>query len=1021
MNDPQSQRKIPPSVPNIPQPSEEARNSLSDAEKGQAGIGRRQSSEKSSAPAGDNAGNEKGKGKEPKSDPSQSVPASTASVPLKPGSAVKHTGGDVGTTALPQSVGHSIHSNSTATRCSSNAQDAQTDSEVRNVMEEKSKSEPTVNNNTKDETAPGVPGEPHSQDTNNELEGDKLPDNIVVQILEGIAALLSSLPETNMGSENAKPSNPTYQHDAEKKQKNLHQLLGIPEYQSSYTGTRDYDYTRKYPADEFGKEAGENARVWKVYLDEAETFDDEMLRGFRDTLDALLVFAALFSAVVTSFVISTVVNLQPDYTRITASLMFEQNQLLRAAGNSTALNAVPQTSVNLDTADVTTNDLWINGLFFASLSLSLATALLSVLVKQWLQAYNFSLPTGNAQERAKIRQFRYLGFEKWKVPEIIGLLPIILHASLGLFMVGLSVYVSELHESLCWIVVSVTGISFLMYFGSIIIPVIHIQCPYRVPILFSLLQLLMFPLNIIQHLLKLVNYHGQKKYYHHFQSTHLRNLSQPKWPSAPDTSLRNAEAMFLHLIPPTGRDNYRLLSSSTRHHTMLAYCLKWLQSLQSNDSIQEVVHQAVHGVFQDIAHKDSEGEIYEFQPALKCYVGLDWNSIEAFIWDTLRRRDETDNHKVCSSLYSLWRKAKEISPFPPQEPRYALYGAAEDGCFHIVKVLVENGADVNAEGGFYGFTLQVAARWGDLYIVKYLVEKGADVNAEGGCFGFALQAAAQWGHLDIVKYLVEKGADVNAKGGGYGFALQAAAFRGKLDVVKYLVEKGADVNAEGGGYGFALQAAAGRVDIVKYLVEKGADVNAEGGEFGFSLQAAAFRGKLDVVKYLVERGADVNVEGGFYGFALQAAAFQGHLDIVKYLVEKGADVNAKGGGYGFVLQAAAFRGKLDVVKYLVEKGADVNAEGGGYGFALQAAADRVDIVKYLVEKGADVNAEGGEFGFALQAAAYWGKLDVVKYFVEEKGVDVNTKGGRYGSALKAAQGENEPEVVKYLQEHGATE
>ncbi|KAF5337986.1 hypothetical protein D9758_014303 [Tetrapyrgos nigripes] len=952
MNDPQSQRKIPPSVPNIPQPSEEARNSLSDAEKGQAGIGRRQSSEKSSAPAGDNAGNEKGKGKEPKSDPSQSVPASTASDPVKPGSAAQHTGGDVGTTALPQSTGHSVHSNSTATRRSSNAQDAQTDSKVRNVMEENSKSEPMANNNTKDDAPPGVSGEPNSQETDKSLEGGTVPDNLsdsIARIAKGLDVLLSLITESAEDSENAQQ----HVNETKKKKGNLHRLLGITEYQSPYTGTRDYDYTRKYPKDELGKEASENARVWKVYLDEAETFDDEMLKGFRDTLDALLVFAALFSAVVTSFVISTVVNLQPNYTEITARLMFEQNNLLRAAMNTTAPQSVPHASVDLDNADVSTKDLWINGLFFASLSLSLATALLSVLVKQWLQAYTLSLPTGNAQERAKIRQFRYLGFEKWRVPEIIGLLPIILHASLGLFMVGLSVYVSELHQSLCWIVVSVTGISFLMYFGSIIIPVIHIQCPYRVLILFSLLQLLPFPLSIFQYFWKLVTYHGQR-YYYHFQNRHPSNL-EPKWPSAPNTSLRHAETMFLHLIPPTEDDDYKLSSSSTQHHTMLAYCLQWLQNLQSNDSIQEVVHQAVHGVFHDTTLKHPWEEIY-FQPALKCYVGLDWNSIEAFIWGTLRRRDETDNHKVCLSLNSLWRKAKEISHFPPQEPGYALHDAAKNGYFHIVKVLVENGADVNAGEGYYGFALQAAAQWGDLDIVKYLEEKGADVNAEGGFYGFALQAAAYRGHLDIVKYLVEKGADVNAKGGEYGFALQAAACRGYLDIIKYLVEKGADVNAGGGYFGSALQAATfgGHLDIVKYLVEKGADVNAERGEYGFALQAAACRGYLDIIKYLVEKGADVNAGGGFFGFALQAAAFGGKLDVVKYLVEKGVDVDAKGGEYGFALQAAAWLGRLDVVKYLVEKGADVNANGGRYGSALKAAQTiyTLEEVKYLQEHGA---------------------------------------------------------------------
>ncbi|KAF5340832.1 hypothetical protein D9758_017062 [Tetrapyrgos nigripes] len=975
MNDPQSQRKVPPSVPNIPQSSEEAQNSLSDAEKGQAGIGRRQSSEKSSAPAGDNAGNEKGKGKEPKSDPSQSVPASTASVPLKPGSAVKHTGRDVGTTALPQSVGHSIRSNSMSSQRSSNAQDARTDSEVRNVMEEKSKSEPMVNNNTKNEAAPGVPGKPNSQETKNSSEGGMVPDNLsdsIAQITKGLDVLLSLITESTDDSENVQQ----HVNETKKKKGNLHRLLGIMEYQSPYTGTRDYDYTRKYPQDELGKEASENARVWKVYLDEAEAFDDEMLKGFRDTLDALLVFAALFSAVVTSFVISTVVNLQPNYTEITARLVFEQNNLLRAAMNTTALQSVPHASVDLDNANVSTKDLWINGLFFASLSLSLATALLSVLVKQWLQAYTLSLPTGNAQESAKIRQFRYLGFEMWKVPEIIGLLPIILHASLGLFMAGLSVSVSELHESLCWIVVSVTGISFLMYFGSIIIPVIHIQCPYRVPILFYPLQLLMFPLRIFQYLWKLVTYHGQR-YYYRSQNRHPSNL-EPKWPSAPNTSLKHAETMFLQLIPPTWENNYQFSSSSIQHHTMLAYCLKWLQSLQSNDSIQEVVQQAVHCVFQDTAQKEPDGEIFGFQPALNCYVDLDWNSIEAFIWDTLERRDETDNHKVCSSLYRLWRKAMVISHFPPQEPRYPLYVAAEIGYFHIVKVLVENGADVNAREGYYGFALQAAAFRGYLDIVKYLVEKGEDVNAKGGEYGFALQAAAVWGHLDIVKHLVEKGADVNAEGGFCQFALQAAAFWGHLDIVKYLVEKGADVNAKGVSCG------------------EGADVNAEGGTYGLSLQAAARWGHLDIVKYLVEKGADVNAKRGYYGFALQAAAYQGHLDIVKYLVEKGADVNAEGGTYGFALQAAQIAPRLEIERHL-------------------------DIVKYLVEKGAYVNAKGGEYGFPLQAAAYMGRLDVVKYVVEEKSVDVNGKGQKYESAFKAAQEGDEPEVVKYLREDRATE
>jgi ankyrin repeat protein len=56
-------------------------------------------------------------------------------------------------------------------------------------------------------------------------------------------------------------------------------------------------------------------------------------------------------------------------------------------------------------------------------------------------------------------------------------------------------------------------------------------------------------------------------------------------------------------------------------------------------------------------------------------------------------------------------------------------------------------------------------------IVRLLVEKGADANAQGGYYGNALQAASSEGHEQVVRLLVEKGADVNAQDGEYGCCL----------------------------------------------------------------------------------------------------------------------------------------------------------------------------------------------------------------------------------------------------------
>ncbi|KAF5333916.1 hypothetical protein D9758_017463 [Tetrapyrgos nigripes] len=380
----------------------------------------------------------------------------------------------------------------------------------------------------------------------------------------------------------------------------------------------------------------------------------------------------------------------------------------------------------------------------------------------------------------------------------------------------------------------------------------------------------------------------------------------------------------------------------------------------------------------------------------------------------------TDTNKSCLAwIQQRYHRRTFGSALP-------LYYASMANLLNVIVILVEEGANVNAQGGEWGNALQAALHWGRSEVARLLLEKGADINAQGGLYGNALQAASYWGREEIVKLLVEKGADINAQGGQYGNALQAASNRGREEIVKLLVEKGADINAQGGQYGNALQAAAvsywGREEIVKLLVEKGADINAQGGQYDNALYAASYKGREKIVKLLVEKGADINAQGGRYGNALQVASYEGREGIVKLLVEKGADINAQGGPYGNALQAASYEGREGIVKLLVEKGADINAQGGQYGNALQAASymGREEIVKLLVEKGADINSQGGFYGNALQAAAasYGGREEIVKLLVE-KGADINAQGGPCGNALQAASYMGREEIVKLLVEKGA--
>ena len=120
--------------------------------------------------------------------------------------------------------------------------------------------------------------------------------------------------------------------------------------------------------------------------------------------------------------------------------------------------------------------------------------------------------------------------------------------------------------------------------------------------------------------------------------------------------------------------------------------------------------------------------------------------------------------------------------------------------------------------------LIIVSLFGHEALVGLLLDKGAEVNAQGGRYGNALQAASRGGHKQVVKMLLDKDADVNAQGGEYGNALQAASLRGHEQVVKMLLNKDADVNAQGGYYGNALQAASegGHEQVVKMLLNAGA-------------------------------------------------------------------------------------------------------------------------------------------------------------------------------------------------------
>ena len=187
---------------------------------------------------------------------------------------------------------------------------------------------------------------------------------------------------------------------------------------------------------------------------------------------------ALFSAVITTFLVEAYKALKPDSGELTVQILLHLSQQLGSYTttppflNSTVTNfAMPDFTPSH--MDIVTNVAW-----FASLMISLISASYGMLVKQWLREYLANTET-SPLARLRIRCFRYPALAKWKVFEIVAALPLLLQLALGLFFVGMSYFSSTIHPAVQWTVIPLVGIWALVFVGVTLAPIVSASCPYK--------------------------------------------------------------------------------------------------------------------------------------------------------------------------------------------------------------------------------------------------------------------------------------------------------------------------------------------------------------------------------------------------------------------------------------------------------------------------------------------------------------------------------------------------------------
>ena len=269
----------------------------------------------------------------------------------------------------------------------------------------------------------------------------------------------------------------------------------------------------------------------------------------------------------------------------------------------------------------------------------------------------------------------------------------------------------------------------------------------------------------------------------------------------------------------------------------------------------------------------------------------------------------------------------------------------------------------------------IAAFNGNLRTVKLLHNEGAELNAKDTENESALHGAVWGGHVEVVKYLLDQGIQ-DSKGTENGTALEMAKQTGQQSIISLFTgEEGLSEPTKPQPQVPATPTAL-RVDTATEIADDAATDAVISQYLVIMLVASAGAGNLEDVQGLLDAIVDPDGIWAPHGSALYAACANGHVEVAQLLLERGANVHIIGGEMAYCLHAACASGNIVLVLLLIAWGADINACTTELGFPLHvaSAAGHLPIMKLLLDLGTSVNAWGGRFGTPLIAAASAGLL-----------------------------------------------
>ncbi|KAH8995437.1 ankyrin repeat-containing domain protein [Lactarius akahatsu] len=308
------------------------------------------------------------------------------------------------------------------------------------------------------------------------------------------------------------------------------------------------------------------------------------------------------------------------------------------------------------------------------------------------------------------------------------------------------------------------------------------------------------------------------------------------------------------------------------------------------------------------------------------------------------------------------------------------YKFQDDGA-RVAQILLERGADVNAQDINRETPLHFASVSGRLEIARVLLDHGAIATTETYDSETPLHAISR-GKYDaqdstrLARLLMEHGVDANAPDKDQDTPLHYACRFGSPDIAQELLDHGAIATAENSQRETPLHVVShgehepqDGVRLARLLLEHGADVNASDTNEDTPLHSACYNGRLNIARLLLTHGAAANAKNNL-GESPMHVISRGNpfsedgIRIARLILEHGVDVNIQDKIHRTPLQAASLRGSIEIVQVLLDHGATANAKDdydctplhllSQYGGDSEERG--LGVARLLLEHGADIHA-----------------------------------------------------------------